>query len=170
MLSLYVVLPLLTLVVLLQSTVLAPISILGGRPDLVLLVVVGWAFIRGPEEGVVWAFISGLLLDLFSGGPLGGVTLALLVVALFVGQKWGQELGATFLQLFLLVLIAAFVYHILILLALGWTGYATDWRYGLARIAAPSAILNAVLAPFVHYPLAWLDRRTRPEGLTFDGF
>ena len=62
MLSLYITLPLLTALVLVQNAVLAPISVLGGRPDLVLIAVAVWAFLRGPAEGAVWAFIGGLLI------------------------------------------------------------------------------------------------------------
>ncbi len=154
---------------LIQDVSLAGVSILGGRPDLVFLVVTGWAFLRGPAEGAVWAFTGGLILDLLSGGPFGGFALSLLVVAALVSRRWGQELGSLYLQLFLLTLIACFAYHLLLLLLLGWTGHPVDWSYSLSHVAAPSAVLNGVLAPFVHWPLAWLDRRTRPEGITFNG-
>ncbi len=162
-------LPLLTLAVLVQDVLLSRLSVLGGRPDLVLLLVLAWAFLRGPAEGAVWAFIAGILLDLLSGGPFGGITLALLLASLLLAQQWGRELGSLFLQLFLLVLVGCFVYHLVLLLTLAWTGHSVDWQYALARVAAPSALLNAVLAPFVHRALAWLDRRTRPEGFTIRG-
>lgn len=161
--------PLLTGVALLQDIVLARVSILGGRPDLVLLSVVAWATLRGSAEGIVWGFIGGLLLDLFSGGPMGGITLALLVVALLAGRQWGRELGPTSLRVFLVTLGLCFLYHVLLLLILTGTGRSVDWVYGLARVAAPSAVLNGALAPLVHYLFSILDRRTRPEGLTFDG-
>lgn len=161
--------PLLTAIALLQDIVLARTSVLGGRPDLVLLSVLAWATLRGSAEGVVWGFIGGLLLDLFSGGPMGGITFSLLVVAFLAGRRWGQELGPTALRLFLVALGLCFLYHVLLLLILTGTGESVDWAYGLARVAAPSAVLNGVLAPLVHYPLSILDRRTRPEGLTFDG-
>ncbi len=166
MLTLYITLPLLTVLALIQDVLLAPVSIMGARPDLVLVAVAVWAFLRGPIEGSLWAFIGGMILDLFSGGPLGGITLGLLVVSFLVRRQWGQELGSTILQLVLLVLIACFFYHVVLLLVLLWAGHAVNWSYGLSQIAGPSALLNAVLAPFVYWPLSWLDRRTRPEGFT----
>jgi len=153
-----------------QSTALAGVSLFGARPDLVFLLVAGWAFLRGPTEGAVWAFIAGLLLDVLSGGPFGGFALALLVAAILVGQQWGRELGSTTFQLMLLALVACFLYHTLLLLALIATGYAVDWAYALSHTAAPSALINALLAPVMHQPLSWLDRRTRPEGFTLDGY
>ncbi|MGQ9522027.1 MAG: rod shape-determining protein MreD [Anaerolineae bacterium] len=161
------VLPLLTVAALAQSTALAGISLFGARPDLVFLLVAVWAFLRGPIEGAVWAFIGGLLLDTLSGGPFGGFTLALLAAALLVGQQWGRELGSTAFQLAVLVLVAGFVAHGILLLAMSATGYPVNWPYVLAHITGPSAVLNALLAPVVHLPLSWIDRRTRPEGITF---
>lgn len=157
-----------TLIALIQEAALAPLSFIGARPDLVFLVVIAWGLLRGPAEGMVWAFIGGVVLDVFSGGPMGAITLPLLVVAFLVGQQWGKELGSVSLQLLLLALILNFLFHVILLVVLGWVGYPVEWLYSLSRIAAPSAVLNAVLAPFVYRPLAWLDRRTRPEGLTFD--
>lgn len=150
-----------------QSTALAGISLFGARPDLVFLLVAVWAFLRGPIEGAVWAFIGGLLLDTLSGGPFGGFTLALLAAALLVGQQWGRELGSAAFQLVVLVLVACFVAHGVLLLAMSATGYPVNWPYVLVHITGPSAVLNALLAPVVHLPLSWIDRRTRPEGITF---
>lgn len=168
-LSLYIVLPLLTVAALVQSSALAGVSLFGARPDLVFLLVAGWAFLRGPVEGSIWALIGGLLLDTLSGGPFGGFTLALLAAAILVGQQWGRELGSTTFQLMLLALVACFLYHGVLLLALSGTGYTVNWPHALSHVAAPSALINALLAPVVHQPLAWLDRRTRPEGFTLDG-
>ncbi len=154
---------------LVQSTALAGVSLFGARPDLVFLLVAGWAFLRGPAEGAVWAFIAGLVLDALSGGPFGSFTLALLVAALLVGQQWGRELGSTTFQLMLLTLAACFLYHLLLLLTLSATGYTVNWAHALSHTAAPSAGMNALLAPLMHQPLSWLDRRTRPEGFTLDG-
>ncbi|MCS7179149.1 MAG: rod shape-determining protein MreD [Anaerolineae bacterium] len=167
MLSLYLVLPLLTAAALAQSTALAGVSLFGAHPDLVFLLVAVWAFLRGPIEGAIWAFIGGLLLDALSGGPFGGFALALLVAALLTGQQWGRELGSTAFQLMLLVLVGCFAFHITLLLALTATGYSVNWPYALSHTAGPSAALNALLAPVAHLPLSWLDRRTRPEGITF---
>lgn len=159
----------LTLAALVQSTALAGVSLFGAHPDLVFLLVVGWAFLRGPAEGAVWAFVGGLLLDALSRGPLGGFPLALLAAAILAGQKWGQELGSTLFRLWLLALGAGFLYHVVLLLTLSVTGHAVNWQYGLSRVAAPSAVANSLLALLAYWPLSWLDRRTRPEGFTLDG-
>jgi rod shape-determining protein MreD len=155
--------PLLVTVALSQTVLVSRIDLWGGRPDVMLLVVLVWSVVRGMNEGLVWGLIGGLIIDLISGGPLGATTLALLVVAFMAGEPWGLGVGAPVIRLLILTFICVIVYHLVLLAVLGWTGYAVDWGWALLRVAAPSALLNAVLAPFVQRPLGWLERRTRQE-------
>lgn len=130
-----------------------------------LLVVLAWTVVRGVDEGLAWSFIGGLVVDLLSGGPLGATALALLPVALLAGQPWGKRLGSQVVRLLLLALLSVAAYHLVLLVILAWTGHKVDWGFALLRVAGPSVLLNALLAPFVRQPLAWLGRRIRREGL-----
>lgn len=67
------------LVAVFQATVLPKFPILGFIPLPVLLVSVAWGLLHTIEEGVVWALIGGLFVDLFSIGPLGTTSLAAMV-------------------------------------------------------------------------------------------
>jgi rod shape-determining protein MreD len=161
----YLVIPLLTLVALFQSVLLSRVSLWGARPDLMLLIVLLWAMVRSVDEALVWGFIGGLLMDLLSGGPLGGTSLALLAAAFLAGQSWGQDIGSSVVRLLLLALVGAVAYHLVLLIALA-TGHTVAWGFSLLRVAMPSVLLNVALAPFVRPVLVWLERRTRRETLT----
>jgi len=163
--NLYLSLPLLTGIALIQSVLLSRVSVRGARPDLMLLVVLVWAFVRSLEEGVVWGFIGGLILDLLSGGPLGATAIALVLAAWWAGQPWGQGLGPSVARLLLLVFLSAVTYYLVLLIILAWTGHTIDWGFALLRMAGPSVILNTILAPFIRQPLGWLSQRIRREGL-----
>jgi len=162
--NLYLSLPLLTGVALVQTVVLSRVSLWGARPDLMLVAVLVWAVVRGVDEALVWGFIGGLIVDLLSGGPLGANVLALVAVAFVAGQPVGQGIGSPLVRLVLLALPSVIVYHLVLLAVLAYTGRAVDWGGALSQVAGPSALLNAVLAPFVERPLGWLERRTRREG------
>jgi rod shape-determining protein MreD len=155
--------PLLTGVALVQTVLLAPIDWWGAQPDLMLLVVLIWSVVRGVEEGMVWGFIGGLVIDLLSGGPLGATVLALLAVALLAGQQWGQGIGSSVVRLLLLTFVAVLVFHLILLIILSWTGYNVTWGWAILQVAGPSALLNASLSPFIQRPLNWLERITRRE-------
>jgi rod shape-determining protein MreD len=157
--------PLLTGLALTQTVLLSRVNLWGARPDLMLLAVLAWAVIRGMDEGMVWGLIGGLIVDLFSGGPLGATALALLAVAFLTGQPWGQGIGSPIMRLLLLAFAAGLVYHLVLLAVLAWAGYGVDWGSAILRVAGPSALLNTVLAPFVQRPLNWLERKMRRERL-----
>lgn len=163
--NLYLTFPLLTGVALIQTTVLSRVSVLGGRPNLMLLVILIWAVVRGIDEGLIWAFVGGLILDLLSGGPLASIALALLAAAYLAGQSLVEGVGSLTVRVIILTVIGAMAYHMVLLFILDWSGHSVDWGFSLLRVAGPSVVLNAVLAPFVLPLLTWLERATAEEGL-----
>jgi rod shape-determining protein MreD len=130
-----------------------------------LLVVLAWSLVRSVDEGLVWAFVGGLIVDLLSGGPLAGTALALLGAAYVGGQSLGEEFGSKALRSMILALLGAATYHVALLIILDWTGHTVDWTFSFLRVAGPSVLLNGVLAPLVLQPLSWLERATGDEGL-----
>ncbi len=156
---------LLTGVALIQTTLLARVDVLGGRPNLMLLVVLVWVVVRGIDEGLIWAFVGGIILDLLSGGPLASMALALLAAAYLAGQSLVEGMGSEVVRLIILTVLGAMVYHLVLLFVLDWSGHAVDWGFSLLRVAGPSVLLNGVLAPFLLQPLTWLEQATRETGL-----
>ena len=161
--SLYLAVPLLAFVALLQNAWLSQVSLWGARPDLMLVVVLAWTIVRGINEGLAWGFIGGLIIDLISGGPLGAHVLALLAVAFVGGQNWGEGLGAPLVRVLLLALVGGLAYHIVLLTVLTWTGHVVDWGYAFLRVAAPSVAFTVVIAPFAVRGTGWLSRRLEGE-------
>jgi rod shape-determining protein MreD len=78
----YLMVPLLLFLALLQSTAASRIQLGQVKPDLVLIMVIVGTLLYGGRSGVLWAFVGGLALDLFSNGPLGASSLALMAAAL----------------------------------------------------------------------------------------
>src|SRR4051812_44070667 len=78
-------LPLLILAVVIQALSLPGLVTNGMRPDLPLVIVLGWASIRGWEQAVVAAVIGGIVGDWISAAPFGVNTLRLAILALLVG-------------------------------------------------------------------------------------
>ncbi len=152
-------------IALIQSVLFSRVTLWGAHPDLLLLVVMAWASARSLDEGVVWGFIGGLIIDLLSGGPFGATALGLVLAALWAGQPWGQGFGVALLRLLLLALLGALTCHLVLLIVLAWTGHTVDWGFTLLHVTGPSALLNTILFPFVQQPAAWLAGRIRRKGL-----
>lgn len=75
----YVIIPLVILLAVVQATVLPVFPIFGIVPGLWLVVAVGWSLIRGMREGLVVAFAGGMVIDLLSAAPLGVTSLSLML-------------------------------------------------------------------------------------------
>lgn len=162
--SLSVGLPLLIIGTLLQGGLLPLLAVRGGRPDIILLIIVSWSVLGRDWEGMVWAFVGGMLLDLFSGAPLGVSSVGLLLAAFVAGT--GTGVIGRFNVFFPVVMIAAgtLVYHassfvLLVLLGL----QPATWMPSLLYVTLPSGLLNLgliipafLLLGFVH---SWLHPR-----------
>ncbi len=163
--SLYFGIPILLLAAVLQSTWLESIRILGGRPDLVLLLVVTWSIIRGVNDGAIWGFIGGIFCDLLSASPFGLWTFVLTLGGFLVGQPWVHALGPTIMRLALMSAAGTLVGHALLLVTMVLLGYPVDFWYGFQTVAGPAALLNVLLSPFAFTFLVWFHKRSQvPTG------
>ena len=157
--TIYLVVPLLVAVAMLQSTLVSHFRILGVFADLPLLVVVSWSLLRGPREGLIWGFIAGLTVDLYSGAPFGAATFGLMAAGFLSGLGQSTVFRAQLFLPLVAVLLATVVYDILFLLVVWISGYPVSWLDSLFRLVLPSAVLNAVLTPVVFVIMRWLNTR-----------
>lgn len=68
---------------LMEVTVASRIHLADAQPQIVLVIAVLLTLIIGFEEGMAWAFVGGLFLDLLTLRPLGSTVFGLLVVVGF---------------------------------------------------------------------------------------
>jgi rod shape-determining protein MreD len=101
--TLYLAIPLMAVLVVLQATILPRFPIFGVIPQFLFLLALAWGMIHGWQEGIVWAFVAGILLDLLSAGPLGVTSLAMLVA---VGVASLLQKGFPESRIFMPVLLA----------------------------------------------------------------
>jgi len=136
-----------------------------GRPNLVFLAVATAAFLAPLTEGLGWALAGGLLLDLFSGGPMGHSALALMAaVPLAHGLSRPVFRG----RLVMPALVAAAGTLLMegargVLLAA--LQHPVDWNAALRQVMVPEALWNTVGMLWL-YPLfrALYPRPGRPMG------
>lgn len=77
---------LILLVTIIQVSILAPITILGGTPDALLVTLVCLALLRGSVAGAIAGFAGGLLVDVATLGTLGITALLLTVTGYWAGR------------------------------------------------------------------------------------
>ena len=161
--TLYFGIPILLISAVLQSVWLEGVQVLNGRPDLVLLLVVTWAVIRGANDGAIWGFVGGIFCDSLSGGTFGLWTLSLTAVGFIAGQPWVHTLGPTLIRLALMTALGTLIGHGLLLGTMGILGYSVDIGQAFQTIAGPAALLNFLLSPFAFSFLVWFHQRSHPQ-------
>jgi rod shape-determining protein MreD len=77
---------LLVVLVLLQVTIVTPLEVVSGHPDVVLAFIVALALLRGPMLGAVAGFWAGLLLDSAALAPPGLSSLVLTLAGYWAGR------------------------------------------------------------------------------------
>ena len=133
------------LAALLETSVAPELTFGGAQVDLVLSMAVVAAVLMGIEDGLVWAFLGGLMLDmLIPGRPIGATTLALLLsvgVATLLSRVPGPRRTLAIASVFALT----WLFHALLIGVMAVTeGIAL--RSFAPTIVLAAALLNAVVA------------------------
>jgi rod shape-determining protein MreD len=162
-LSLSFFVPLLVGVAAVQVSLLPHLTIVGVRPDLMLLVVISWSLLRGTGEGLLWAFVGGLCLDFLSGAPFGVSTLALLIVSFLASLGEVRIYGTHIILPLSTIFLATIVYDFIFLLLLQVLGRPVPWVESAISIILPSTFLNVFLMLPVYWAIRWLDVKTGRE-------
>ena len=77
---------------LLQISIVAPIEVAGGSPDVLLVTLVAVALLRGPVYGALCGFFAGLIVDTATLETLGLTSLVLTVAGYWIG-RYGETTG-----------------------------------------------------------------------------
>jgi rod shape-determining protein MreD len=148
---------------LIQSSIGPFLTIAGVHPDLVLVAVIGWTLLRGLGEGLVWAVIGGIALDLLSGGPFGAATAALVITSLLASLGYGRVFGGYLTLPLALTFPLSLAYYLIYTLILAVLHGPIAWIPTVADIILPASMLN-MAAMFLLFPLLrLLHRRTGRE-------
>jgi rod shape-determining protein MreD len=148
----------------LQASVLPSFPIFGVVPQLPLLIALSRGLLRGVNEGVLWAFLAGICLDLLSTAPMGATSLAFMGATLSI--TWiARALPANRLVLpvvfaALATLISLFLYFLVLRLL----GQQTDT--GIVSDLLPVTLVHAGLILPVYWLMYAIEQTSRPRRVT----
>src|ERR1044071_9358306 len=120
-------LPIMMLAAALQVTVMPQISFLGGRPDLVLLVVVSGALNSTLEQAVLWAFVGGICRDLLSAAPIGTSIIGLILIIFAIHAIREQLFSVGIFTLIWVSLVGTVIQEFTILIVLLVSGFQPEF-------------------------------------------
>jgi len=159
--SVYIAIPVMLILSVVQTAVLPHFSVFHLSPQLPLLVALAWGSLRGLDEGMIWAFIGGICMDLFSISPLGVTALGYMVAVTAV--LWLQQAFPTSRIILPLILaaLATVIYLVLNLILLRMLGQIST----LQAITGlwPLVLLNVAAMLPIYWLLYTVDRVVHPR-------
>ncbi|MEU1125482.1 rod shape-determining protein MreD [Streptomyces sp. NPDC005899] len=155
-----------------QVSVLARLQLPGATPDLLLLVVLGLAFVYGPVSGSLIGFGAGLLADLAppADHAAGRYALVLCVIGYLAGMARPENgrLKSAFTPMAFVV--AAAIGSTLLYAGVGALVGDTAARHvGLGSLLFTAVLYDLLLAPFTVPLIMALARRTENDPLADSG-
>jgi rod shape-determining protein MreD len=151
---------------LIQVTVLNRLPLPIGRPDLLVVVVIAFALVGGPQRGAVIGFATGLAADLIppTDHLAGRLAFAYTVVGYFAGLLEDIEERSVFTTILVVAVGAA----VAVLVYAGLGTLVADPHvsvHATAQGLLATVVYDVVLAPFVVPFISAASRRLEPAGL-----
>jgi rod shape-determining protein MreD len=147
------------LAAILQVSIFTQVNVLGGLPDLLLVMLVAVALLRGSMFGAIGGFFAGLLVDTATLGQLGLTSLVLTIAGYWIG-RYGETTGRDRAHApFLSVAVVTVLYSIGLLLVHFVLGEPAP-AGAVVRGILPAIVLNLILTAPVY---ALVRRLLRPR-------
>ena len=138
--------PILALVVILQTTIVARLQLLSGSADLMLVVLAAWAIQEQVDTAWHWAVLGGLMAGIVSGVPFVATIAGYLAVVglarLVIKRVW--ELPV--LAMFFVTFIGTMIFQTISFISLAISGDVIPLNDAFSLIVLPSVLLNLLIA------------------------
>ena len=157
--------PILGLMVIVQSAIFSQVHLLYGTIDLVLLIVVAWAVQERVTTAWYWGIIAGLLVSLATAVPAYAVIPAYVVVtgmSIYMRRIFWQR---PLLAMISATLLATLLVQAITVAALLISGTQIPLIEAFYLITLPSALLNLLLAVPVYALIGDLANWLYPEAI-----
>ncbi len=150
---------------LLHTTVLTHLRVLGVMPDVMLLVAVAAGITAGPERGAAMGFAAGITSDLFLRSPFGLSALVFTLVGYAMGAAHTGVLRPSWYIRSLLAMLGSAGGVLLYAFAGAMLGEPLV-NLRLVTVVIVVALANAVLAPLVVRVVGWSLAGDVPDRLS----
>ena len=163
--AIWISIPVLGALVVLQSAVVSRTKLLHGTADIVMVAVIAWALQDRVKSAWYWAVIGGLMVGIVSTLPVVvPVISSLIIVAVAVLLKqrvWQVPILAMFVTTFIGTLLVQTVS----IISLTITGTPLRFLEVVSLITLPSLLLNLVIAAPAYFLFGDLAKWLHPEPL-----
>ena len=159
-------LPLLGLLVIIQSAIISRFTLLRGSADIVLLVIIAWALLDQDNSAWFWAVFGGIVVNMVSALPLF-IPLICYLISVAIAKLIRRRIS----QIPYLAMVVSVFCGTIISLGLSWISLVIEGNpipFSLAMniIILPSLLLNTFLSFLVYFLIGGLAEKVYPEEIT----
>jgi len=144
---------------LLQTTVLESLKLAGVMPNLMLILVVSFAFMRGRSEGLVIGFFCGLLIDILYGSFLGLYAFIYMLMG-YINGYFNKLFYVDDIMLpMIIITINDIFYNLLIYVFFFVFRNRLDFLYYLRKIIVPEVVYTILVTLVVYRIFLWINTK-----------
>ena len=143
----------------LQTTTFRTLSFAGIGPNLLIIVVSAFGFMRGKKEGMFIGFFSGLLIDIFCGFYLGIYALLYMYIGYCNGFFQSRFYPDDIKQPMISIAGSDFIINIIIYMILFLTRRRFSFGYYLMNVIVPELVYTMVITIFLYYILLKINQK-----------
>lgn len=150
--------------ILIQTTVLELVSIFGVIPNTSLLLVIAFAMNLNPKEIILYTLMTGILLDVLSGGIVGMNTFGFLVIAYFIFFIREELVKRSYLTSFIMSTLSIIAYNFITLFFVYLLGFAIRLRFFFSYATFIEIMYNGAIGMIIYFMFTQLyESRFRKE-------
>lgn len=159
---------LLLTVILLQLTILPHFTPLGVIPNYALVFAIAVSIICEDQESVVFVALTGFLMDLFTGAPIGLNTLLYMYISIALMAAAGAVYNKSVRVVMPMCFAASFVYEILFGIFSSLLRGAVFYPAAILKVILPVAVINTVIFIPVYIILSKVRFEKKRKGIKYE--
>lgn len=144
---------------LLQTTVLDSLRLAGVMPNLLLILVVSFAFMRGRTEGLIIGFSCGLMVDVLYGAPLGVYSLIYMLTGYINGYFNKLFYVDDIILPLTIITINDVIYNLLIYVLFFVFRNRLDFLYYFRNLILPEVVYTILVTLVLYRLFLWINTK-----------
>jgi hypothetical protein len=158
-----IAIPILIILVILQSALVSLVPLLHGTADIVLIAIIAWAIQDRVTTAWYWSAIGGLLISITSAMPVGVALVGYFLAtgAALLVRRWVWQVPL--LAMLIATIIGTLITQGIAIFILNFVGTPIPWVEAWNIITLPSMLLNLALAIPIYALITDLANWVYPE-------
>lgn len=142
-----------------QTTIIRYIEVFNTKPNIILVIVILYALIRGKHEGSIIGFLSGVIVDVISGRVFGAHALLFMYICILVGTFNKRFFKDSFFVAVLFISVFTFLYQSVFYFFNFFIWDETNIKFVYSNIIFPEMIYNSIMAIPIYAIMVRINNR-----------